>query len=51
MLSSFVDEIARPEPAAPSFCAPTGEEALVARYMTAAINNPKDQKIPLEPIS
>jgi RNA polymerase sigma-70 factor (ECF subfamily) len=29
MLSSFVDEIARPEPAAPSFCAPTGEEALV----------------------
>jgi RNA polymerase sigma-70 factor, ECF subfamily len=30
MLSSFVDEIVKPEPAAPSFCAPTGEEALVA---------------------
>ena len=30
MLSSFVDDIVKPEPTAPSFCAPTGEEALVA---------------------
>jgi len=30
MLSSFVDEIVNPEPAVPSRCAPTGEEALVA---------------------